>query len=271
MRFEISICQRTIMLFTIYTNIIHLSIFLLLLFSTGFTLLCPNSFMESISSDHETGITNHFLTCMAVSDILDICSEGQTGGKKMPKKIPGREFGKFAREQLLRKFEGTWGNYKQLAGISLFEFSDGNKFLTLYASLIDNKWFYGVSEQYWENWDEKTYMVFLLGDGSRCDYVILNPKESQNLLRRIQPARTKQKKINIRIPSLGKDYIQEWPDFPLAQRVISLGTIETESGILKLKMNKHKTDLDTDKLMKTFQSLSVSEQKAMIEELKKMS
>jgi hypothetical protein len=30
----------------------------------------------------------------------------------MPKKITGREFGKFAREQLLRKFEGTWGNYR---------------------------------------------------------------------------------------------------------------------------------------------------------------
>ena len=38
----------------------------------------------------------------------------------MQKKITGREFGKFAREQLLRKFEGTWGNYEQLAGMSLF-------------------------------------------------------------------------------------------------------------------------------------------------------
>jgi hypothetical protein len=154
-----------------------------------------------------------------------------------------------------------------LAGISLFEFSDGNKFLTLYSSLNNDRWFYGISGKYWENWDEKTYMVLLLGDGSKCDYVILNPKESQALLKRIQPAKDKQKKINIRIPSLGKDYIQEWPDFPLAQRVISLGTIETESGILKLKTNKHKADID--KLMKTFQSLSESQQKAMIEEIKK--
>lgn len=187
----------------------------------------------------------------------------------MPKKITGREFGKFAREQLLRKFEGTWGNYKQLAGISLFKFSNGNKFLTLYSSLNNDRWFYGVSGKYWENWDEKTYMVLLLGDGSKCDYVILNPKESQALLRRIQPAKDKQKKINIRIPSLGNDYIQEWQDFPLTQRVISLGTIETESGSLKLKINKHKANLDFDKLMKTFQSLSESKRKAIIEELQK--
>ncbi|MDD4073441.1 MAG: hypothetical protein PHY78_13880 [Desulfobacterales bacterium] len=187
----------------------------------------------------------------------------------MAKKTTGREFGKFAREQLLRKFESTWGNYKQLAGISLFKFSNGIKCLTLYSSLNNDRWFYGVSGKYWENWDEKTYMVLLLGNGSKCYYVILNPKESQDLLRRIQPAKDKQKKINIRIPSLGNDYIQEWQDFPLTQRVISLGTIETESGSLKLKINKHKSNLDFDKLMKTFQNLPESKRKAIIEELQK--
>ena len=187
----------------------------------------------------------------------------------MDKKITGREFGKFAREQLLRKFEGIWGSYKQLAGISLFKFSNGNKFLTLYSSLNYDRWFYGVSEQYWGNWDEETYMVLLLGDGSKCDYVILNPKESQELLRRIQPAKDKQKKINIKIPSLGNEYIQEWRNFPLAQRVISLGTIETESGSLKLKITKYKTNLDSDKLLKAFQSLTETERKAIIEELQK--
>jgi len=187
----------------------------------------------------------------------------------MHKKITGREFGKFARESLLRKFEGTWGNYEQLAGISFFKFSNGNKFLTLYSSLNNDRWFYGVSEQYWKNWDGKTYMVLLLGDASKCDYVILNPKESQDLLRSIQPAKDKQKKINIRIPSLGNEYIQEWNSFPLAERVISLGTVETESGSLKLKRSKHKANLDIDKLLKTFQNLSESERKAIIEELQK--
>ncbi len=185
----------------------------------------------------------------------------------MHKKITGREFGKFAREQLLRKFEGTWGNYEQLAGISLFRFPNGNKFLTLYSSLNADRWFYGVSEQYWRNWDEKTYMVLLLGDERKCDYVILNPKESQDLLKKIQPAKDKQKKINIRIPSLGNDYIQEWESFPLTARIISLGTIETESGSLKLKINRHKANLDIDKILKTFQSLPESERKALIEEL----
>lgn len=187
----------------------------------------------------------------------------------MHKKITGREFGKFAREHLLRKFERTWGNYKQMAGISLFKFSNGNKFVTLYSSLNNDRWFYGLSEQYWKNWDEKTYMVLLLGDGSKCDYVILNPKESQDLLERIQPAKDKQKKINIRMPSIGSSYIQEWNSFPLTKRVISLGTIETESGSLKLKINKHKANLDVDKFLQIFQSLSESERKAIIEELRK--
>ncbi len=189
----------------------------------------------------------------------------------MQKKITGREFGKFAREQLLRKFEGTWGNYEQLAGISLFKFSNGNKFLTLYSSLNNDRWFYGVSEQYWQNWDEKTYMVLLLGDGKKCDYAILNPKESQDLLRRIQPAKDGQKKINIRIPSLGKEYIQEWQSFPLTARLISLGTIETESGCLKLQTSKHRSKFDFDKILQIFQSLPESERKAIIEELQKES
>ena len=169
----------------------------------------------------------------------------------------------------MRKFEKTWGNYEQLAGISFFKFSNGNKFLTLYSSLNNDRWFYGVSEQYWQNWDGKTYMVLLLGDGRKCDYVILNPKESQDLLKRIQPAKDNQKKINIRIPSLGNEYIQEWQSFPLKERVIRLGTIETESGCLKLKINKHKANLEVDRILKTFQSLSESERKAIIEELQK--
>ncbi len=187
----------------------------------------------------------------------------------MYEKITGREFGKFAREQLLRKFEGTWGNYEQLAGISLFKFSNGNKFLTLYSSLNNDRWFYGVSEQYWRNWDEKTYMVLLLGDERKCDYAILNPKESQELLRKIQPANDNQKKINIRIPSSGSEYIQEWQSFPIKTRVISLGIVETESGSLKLKINKQKAKFDVDKILQIFQSLPESERKAIVEELRK--
>lgn len=189
----------------------------------------------------------------------------------MEKRINGREFGKFAREQLLRKFEGTWGKYQQLTGISLFKFSNGNKFLTLYSSLNNDRWFYGVSEDYWRNWDGKTYMVLLLGDERKCDYVILNPEESQELLRRIQPAKDGQKKINIRIPSVGKEYIQEWQSFRLTARVVSLGTIETESGSLKLKISKHEANLDVDKILKTFQSLPESERRTIIEELIKQS
>jgi len=97
----------------------------------------------------------------------------------------------------------------------------------------------------------------------------LNPEEAQDLLRRIQPAKDNQKKINIRIPSIGKEYIQEWQSFPLTARIISLGSIETEAGSLRLKINKHKANLDIDKLLKTFQSLPESERNALIEELKK--
>ena len=110
-------------------------------------------------------------------------------------------------------------------------------------------------------------MVLLRGDGDNCDYVILDPEESQDLLGRIQPAKDKQIKINIRIPSLGEEYIQEWRNFPLTQRVISLGKIETESGSLKLKRGKRKVSFDM--LLQTFRRLPENERKAIIEELEK--
>lgn len=187
----------------------------------------------------------------------------------MNEKITGREFGEFAREQLLREFKENWGDFEQLAGISLFRFPNGNKLLTLYSSLNNDKWFYGVSEQHWRNWDEKTYMVLLLGDEEKCDYVILNPKESQDLLRKIQPAHDNQKKINIRIPSSGSEYITEWPSFRFKNRVKSLGIIETKSGSLELKINKQKLKSNVNEILQIFQNLSESEKKAIFEKLQK--
>lgn len=186
----------------------------------------------------------------------------------MPQKVSGREFGKFAREKLLHNLEQEWGNYEQLAGVSFFKFNNGTKALTLYSSLNDNVWFYGVSKQYWENWDDNTHMFFLLGDGSRCDYLHLNPKESIKLLEKINPAGDKQKKINIRMPTIGKIYFSEWSSFPIAQRIINLGTIEIKNGKLKSIVKRKKSD-PTDEFKRAWKSLTEQKRKELLKEIEK--
>jgi len=184
----------------------------------------------------------------------------------MANKLSGREFGKLAREELLRQLERNWGESKLVSGISLFEFSSGQKILTLYATLSGDRWWYGVSEEYWTGWNDNTHMAFLMGDGCKCECVILNPEEAWTLLRRIQPAKDKQKKVNVRIPSPGKIYVQEWKDFPFEDHIFSLGKIEAQESTLKPAVKKPAVSLA--ELKRLLQSMSDEERRAVLAGLK---
>jgi hypothetical protein len=96
--------------------------------------------------------------------------------------------------------------------------------------LNNDRWFYGIIEKYWKNWDNNSYIALLMRDGKNCSYVLLNPNESINLISRINLSKDNSKKINVRIPAAGKIYIQEWQDFPYQHRIKTIGNINPEEA-----------------------------------------
>jgi hypothetical protein len=148
--------------------------------------------------------------------------------------LTNRDYGNLCRKVLMLDISK---NYKDLIieGSWWRSPHDDIKILTLYSSLNDDRWFYGIIEKYWKNWDKDSHIVFLMRDGKYCSYVLLNPTESNNLLSRINLSKDNSKKINVRIPAVGKIYIQEWQDFPYENRIKHIGNINPEeAGFEKL-------------------------------------
>lgn len=141
--------------------------------------------------------------------------------------MPGkRELGKLSRMKLGNYLEKDWGHFE--IDESWLNFTNGRNVLCLYASLSgENKdrWWFGVTRTYWQNWEHRNHLALLMRDDTSLDTVLLDPSESKQLLYRIKPARDGQKKINVRIPTTGKIYLQEWPDFPFQAKMIQLGEI----------------------------------------------
>ena len=135
-----------------------------------------------------------------------------------------QQYGKWCRETLVKHLENEWGKLdlrepwifgkdkiKILARVSIF-----NK---------NNRYFYDVYQNDWENWDSNSYLALLMRDEEQLSYVLLNPNESQELLDRINFATDGSKNINVYMPSPGKLYIQVWRDFPHAARIVEIGPI----------------------------------------------
>jgi hypothetical protein len=186
-------------------------------------------------------------------------------------KLTKQEIGKLVRQKFLSLIKQEWGDYKSLKGY-LYRFENGNKILTVYSSLNNDRWWFGVSELYWSNWDENTYLAILMRDEKKCECVLLNPRVSQKLLDKIEPVKDNQKKINVRIPSAGKIYIQEWQDFPFEQKTVSLGNIETEDSDDKLnQVPFERAEIDYIESAKAaFAKMSKEEREAFIEKLRNM-
>ncbi|MGO9621437.1 MAG: winged helix-turn-helix domain-containing protein [Desulfobaccales bacterium] len=126
---------------------------------------------------------------------------------------------RMCREALRRRLEPKWGKLT-LDGI-WFRAADG-RILSPFSKLNQDKCFWGITPGDWQNWDDKCHLALLMLDGIHCSFGLLNPAESKRLLDRISPVKHGEKKINVRLPSTGRIYIQEWPDFPFADRVVEL-------------------------------------------------
>jgi hypothetical protein len=186
-----------------------------------------------------------------------------------------RQHGALVRKEFLKLLKTKWGDYESIKGY-LYSFSNGQKLLTLYSNLNHDRWFYGVSNVYWINWDRKTHMCLLMRDGKLCSFIHLSPELSLKLLRMIKPAHDGQKKINIRIPSAGHICIQEWPNFSLQHKIISFGKVELASARDSLEI-KHMPEVpfnrETDPLTSAkilFHSMSKSERENFLKQLRQM-
>ena len=180
----------------------------------------------------------------------------------------GKELGKIARDKMLEYLEPKWGHFQRIAsGWSLFRFPKGQKLLSCYSSLNFDRWWFGVSKKYWENWDNDTFMALLLGERELFKMVILKPEESLELFNRITPTKTnQQKEINIRIPATGKLYIQEMSEFPIDHRLVDLGKIEF-SNKCTMAIDSKK-DEDLDRFIKYFKTMTETQKQKLIDRLK---
>ena len=80
-----------------------------------------------------------------------------------------QQYGKLVRQKFFDAIKLEWGDYESIKW-HLYKFSNGKKVVTLYSSLNRDRWWYGVTKNYWKNWADKTDMVLLMGDSKKCTY-----------------------------------------------------------------------------------------------------
>ena len=144
-----------------------------------------------------------------------------------------QQYGKWCRKTFLKHLEKEYG---ELVLREPWILENGEKKILVRVSKFNEKYykyFYDVYLDDWQTWDGDSCLALLMHDGEQLSYVLLNPKESQELLDKINPATDGSKNINIYMPSPGKLYIQKWPDFPFAGRIVKIGPI-IKSGFTPL-------------------------------------
>jgi hypothetical protein len=144
-----------------------------------------------------------------------------------------QQYGKWCRKTLMGHLQKEFGEMT-LKGPWIFV-KDKMKILARVSKFHEKyyRYFYDVYQSDWEKWDIDSYLALLMHDGGLLSYVLLNPKESKELLDRINIATDGSKNINVYMPSPGKLYIQVWRDFPLAARIVEIGPI-IKSGFTSL-------------------------------------
>jgi hypothetical protein len=144
-----------------------------------------------------------------------------------------QQYGKWCRKTFLTHLEKEWA---ELVLREPWILEKGKRKILARVSKLNEKYykyFYDVYQDDWQAWDSDSYLAFLMRDGEQLSYVLMNPKESKELLDKINPATDGSKKINIYMPRPGKLYIQKWPEFPFAARIIKLGPIIKSGFTLK--------------------------------------
>jgi hypothetical protein len=144
-------------------------------------------------------------------------------GGAIMENLSSRQLGRLCREGLIDHLEKEWGNL-YLMKSWLIDKEGKRKILSLYSDKDkdDDKWFYGIIQKDWQKWNNNCCLVLLMRDARHCSFVLFNPEESKELIDRLSPAKDGSKKINVRIPSTGKIYIEKWPEFPFAERIVEI-------------------------------------------------
>ena len=165
-----------------------------------------------------------YLTSNIESEIDSPVQKSLTSkGATTMENLSPQELGRLCRKALKKHLGPKWGNF-DLMKSWLIQTEGKDKILSLYSSKdkTADKWFYGIIQKDWQRWDNNSYLSLLMRDGSHCSFVLLTPDESKKLLDRLTPAKDLSKKINVRMPSTGRIYIEKWPDYPLAERIVEM-------------------------------------------------
>ena len=175
-------------------------------------------------------VNNGIITEDTLHGVLGLIETDNFPSKKLESKIEptmltltDREIGKLCRQALAKNLYESWGKLK-MDGIWLTSLNNNN-IIALYSNLNKDRWFYGMKMKDY-NKLRNNNIVLLMRDDNNCSYVLLDPNESNYLISKISPAKDNSKKINVRIPSFGKTYIQEWPEFKFENRIVSIGIID---------------------------------------------
>ncbi len=147
------------------------------------------------------------------------------------------EWGNLCRKAFLKDLYESWGELEE-EGLWFISKRSEKKVLTLYSKL-GNDWFFGISKDDWEKWDDNSYLALIMRDGLELTYLMLNPTDSKYLISKLKIVDNDSKKIHIKMPNFGKIKIQQWEDFPCQEQIRHLSDI-THKEILDVKLAKKK-------------------------------
>ena len=119
----------------------------------------------------------------------------------------------------------NWGDF-QLESQSILRFNKLDKsVICKYSSFSYHykKWFWGVSYNLWNSWNDNTYLALIMENEDLISYsfILLNPENSTTLFSKCSES-DGEKKINLRCHSDGYFYMQEWKDFPIQENLNNL-------------------------------------------------
>ncbi|GBE14631.1 hypothetical protein BMS3Abin14_00677 [bacterium BMS3Abin14] len=130
------------------------------------------------------------------------------------------------KEKELKKAVGkrlNWGDFKLISNSILDFHNSPTKVLCKYSSYSaeQNRWFWGVSQKYWSEWNDDFYLALLMENENQDGYsfLLLEPKEASYLFTRCSESNG-EKKINLRFyKSDGRLLLQEWQEHDVMKKI----------------------------------------------------
>ena len=123
----------------------------------------------------------------------------------------------------------NWGDFKLISN-SVLDFQNSpTKVLCKYSSYSteQNRWFWGVSQKCWSEWDDDFYLALLMENENQEGYsfLLLEPKEASHLFTRCSES-SGEKKINLRFyKSDGGLHLQEWQEHDVKKNIRGIESV----------------------------------------------